>query len=1028
MSIILPSNKIYKSNNSIIDKNEIRGIDFSSFSFAPRILANNQIDTKMFDVPDEGTFLPENEVITNITISDYDLPDLKIAQDYEIGGAASSRTADVAFAAINPIYKTILIEFPQNPNINTYNENHIEFKYSKTITKKTKSATISFKYQSYKPPMSSVSEDRYIFSQFTIGSTTSTENDVVLEDLPRTASASSQGASAEAHLENSRDPWQEYFVYDETTKKYSFSLTVLIGCWILSGATTKNNVYSASTGWSNITISNATLVEYVPQSIEVSLFGTQHILDLTEKTEKTNEQIATADLSINKNYLLQTKHIDNIKENLVSVTSNYLNGKETATLLCSVGDYYDENGNRVVSTETADKMTFNLYDEVLPLYRTPIGDAPMSMADGKPKIFKVLGSKVYFDGAVWQEISLQESGTTDYIVQNGTRGLSYTLRDDGGSYYCAGIGNATESEISIASIANGVPVTSVGSEAFRDNQQIKSVKVPSGIEEINILAFGESSLVAAELSDGLKYIRQSAFSYSNLSKIEIPKSVEIIENGAFAGCNLVTAIIKANIDKIEDAAFADCLNLRTVKFPSTVKKIGKMSFMNAAFDSIELGNVQEIGESAFRNCLNLKNVSLNKCVDIGNYAFATCGKIKVLSLNKNGVRVGKSAFSESGIESLTIPDNILSVGQQAFANCPNLKSVTIENGVNIALIDYTAFEGSPIENATSHIDTILLIPTTHLKKYTISGGETIPSGIFPNYTALENVIIGNTVKTIGDEAFYNCHSLASVTIGNGVTSIGSKAFQYCTSLTDVYITDLAAWCEIQFAASTSNPVNYAKNLYLNNKLVTELVIPDSVTSIGNYAFYNCDDFISVNIPDSVTSIGDGAFMRSTALESVTIGNGVTSIGFRAFGGCYSLVSITIPFVGATKDGASNTHFGYIFGASSYSGQKDYMSQDFKTVVITGGTKIDSNAFYNCSIESVTIPDSVTSIGDSAFYDCGLLTSITIGNGVTSIGDRAFDYCNGLTDVYYTGTEEQWNDITIGQRNIPLITAKKHFAK
>lgn len=115
------------------------------------------------------------------------------------------------------------------------------------------------------------------------------------------------------------------------------------------------------------------------------------------------------------------------------------------------------------------------------------------------------------------------------------------------------------------------------------------------------------------------------------------------------------------------------------------------------------------------------------------------------------------------------------------------------------------------------------------------------------------------VTSIGGSAFYKCTSLTNVTIPDSVTSIGSDAFRGCSSLTSVYITDIAAWCNISFSNYDSNPLNYAGNLYLNNELVTDLIIPDGVTKIGSYAFYNCDSLTSVTIPDSVTSIGDKAF-------------------------------------------------------------------------------------------------------------------------------------------------------------------------
>ena len=127
-----------------------------------------------------------------------------------------------------------------------------------------------------------------------------------------------------------------------------------------------------------------------------------------------------------------------------------------------------------------------------------------------------------------------------------------------------------------------------------------------------------------------------------------------------------------------------------------------------------------------------------------------------------------------------------------------------------------------------------------------------------------------------------------------MTSIGRDAFYGCSDLTSVHISDIAAWCKIDFESFYSNPLNYAHHLYLNGEEVKDLVIPNSVTSIGRYAFYRCSALTSVTIGNSVTSIGSGAFGGCSGLTSVIIGNSVTSIGSSAFSGCSGLTSVTIP--------------------------------------------------------------------------------------------------------------------------------------
>ena len=288
-----------------------------------------------------------------------------------------------------------------------------------------------------------------------------------------------------------------------------------------------------------------------------------------------------------------------------------------------------------------------------------------------------------------------------------------------------------------------------------------------------------------------------------------------------------------------------------------------------------------------------------------------------------------------------------------------------------------------------------------------------------------SVTIPNTVISIEKEAF-NRSPLKSITIGNGVKSIGNNAFKECNNLKRVIVSDISAWCKIEFNNDNSNPIKYSKHLYSDeNTEIKDLVIPNSVTSIGNQAFYACSGLTSVTIPNSVTSIGDGAFYGCSGLTSVTIGNGVTTIGVGAFSGCNSLNKVLVTDISAwCKIKFNNSDSNPIqFAKHLYSDE----NSEIKDLVIPNSvTSIGDFAFWQCEgLTSVTIGNGVTSIGQEAFALCTGLTSVAIGNSVTSIGWEAFALCTGLTSIAIPNSvNEIWFGAFYGCLSLISVTIGK----
>ena len=553
--------------------------------------------------------------------------------------------------------------------------------------------------------------------------------------------------------------------------------------------------------------------------------------------------------------------------------------------------------------------------------------------------------------------------------------------------------------------------------------------------------FGKGISGKLELTDSIKDVFYGAFmDCVYLSEMIIPDSVTSIGDNAFEGCTRLTSItIPDSVTSIGSDTFSGCTGLTSVTIPDSVTSIDIYAFRDCTgLTNITIpDSVTSIGYGAFYNCTGLTSVTIPDSVtNIGSSAFRGCTGLTSVTIPDSVTSIGYMAFLDcTGLTSVTIPDSVTSIGNDAFRNCTGLTSITIPDSVTS--IGYGAFYGC---RSLLSLDIPDGMEETEINQYTFGGCDSLqslkigngPTSIgykaFYEFKNLTDITIPDSVTNIGGHAFGNCTSLIKVEIGSGVTSIETGAFYNCESLSGVYIKDLAKWCGIAYEGFDYTPLYYARNLYLNGELVSNLVIPDSVTSICDNAFEGCTGLTSVTIPDSVTSIGSSAFSGCTGLTSVTIGNGVTSIGSSAFSNCNRLYEVI-----------NNSDLSIALGSDDYglvakyakvivdkNGNKTYKDGEFSYIDTIDGFKfgLENGKYilysYNGTEDTITlpesingnpyeiyrfvggkniiIPDTITSIGDEAFKGNESLVSITIGNGVTSIGEDAFASCYGLTSV------------------------------
>ncbi|MBQ9715201.1 MAG: leucine-rich repeat domain-containing protein [Clostridia bacterium] len=564
--------------------------------------------------------------------------------------------------------------------------------------------------------------------------------------------------------------------------------------------------------------------------------------------------------------------------------------------------------------------------------------------------------------------------------------------------------SGNEEIVKIPSIVNGHSVTAIAQKAFYNCTETSIVIIPSNVSNICSNAFegcinlkiyceatSESSGWDSGWNDGVKAVYWGVIMdnqgieytiannaaavklcHSNTKIIEIPSSVNgypltTIEQNAFYNCSSLTSIVIPNsVTSIGSSAFSGCSSLTSIIILSSVTSIGSGAFSGCSNLRIycEVTSKPSGWDSSWSNgskCVywgslidgqGIEYKIINNCASVKKYhGNGTIVEIPSIFNGYSVTTIEREAFSNcSHLASIIIPFSVTSIGSYAFSGCSSLEMI------ELPFVGQNA-DGTGATNFGYIFDMRNADVPSSLKKVVITGGSIINSYAFEDCSSLTSIVIPNSVTSIDSSAFRGCSSLESIEIPASITSIGSSAFSGCSSLESIEI-------------------------------------PAGVTSIEEAVFAYCSSLTSVEIPASITSIGERAFRDCSSLTSIVVPNNVTSIGTYAFTDCTSLESITLPFIGDNPNGSGTIDIKNIFDYRTY-------AETLKKVVITGGSSIRSQALQGCgSLTSVVIPNSVTSIGSSAFLDCSSLESVTFGekSRLTSIDDAAFGHCISLISI------------------------------
>ena len=585
------------------------------------------------------------------------------------------------------------------------------------------------------------------------------------------------------------------------------------------------------------------------------------------------------------------------------------------------------------------------------------------------------------------ELLTRIEGSISWFLDNG---LGLTLAEDGSSYVVS-YSSFKDENVVIPEFFNGKLITAVIDCVFSKNT--KTITLPNTITRFGAtlpetLQYNEYKGVNYLGNEENPYLVAVSLIEARVFELSLHPDTRVIADGAFSSRQLLqSAALPSGLEYIGANAFSGCSTLEKIDLPRLLKVIGDGAFSGcSSLTSINLpAGLLEIGTQAFSICSKLTSVKIPDGIKvIEDGVFSRCTSLTGISFGKNVEKIASSAFSNcSSLAGIKIPDSVTEIHQSAFSLCSNLKHVILPQ--NLEYLHTDAFYDCPLLNYNEYGNSLYIGTKKNPYYYLVAlraYDNKLALDLHPNTEAIADSISPHgfgSVNVSDDSKYYYM---------DGGCLIDRRTMTLVTALEDFSI-----------PAGIKRIGDYA---FFGKDMLNEVVLPDSVVSIGYKSFASCDQLISADL-GNVTEIGDYAFKHCVSLQSVTHNNKLEAIGEYAFACCTQLSSFEFPEAlksigdyAFTVCGLEEVHIPASVDEIPTSAFSNSVS--LRKVTLDGVKYIGENAFSHCSrLTEVVLPDSLTVIGRSAFSHSGI-TEITLPRNLLCIGDSAFVSCSNLSNV------------------------------